>query len=97
MKLRILLQRIEYTHNAGEYVKNKTKNPFRVVMMKWFIFWYQSRFIKVKIWIVVTNTAMDWITTQEYGGDVTMAPFCNSVGIRIVSMMNYQINIYTRR
>ena len=60
-------------------------------MIKWFILCSESRYIKVKIWMVVNTTVMYWITTQEYGEDMMMTPFWNSMVIQIVSMMNYHI------
>ena len=48
--------------------------------------------------MVTTNTtAMYWIKTKEHGGDVMMETFWNSVGIRIVYIMNYHMKIYTIR
>ena len=70
---------------------------FQLVMRKWFIFWSQSRFIKVNIGIVVTTTVIYWVTAQEHGVDMIMTPFQNSVGIRIVSMMNYHMKINITR
>ena len=70
---------------------------FQLVMRKWFIFWSQSRFIKVNIGELVITTVIYWVTAQEHGVDMIMTPFQNSVGIRIVSMMNYHTKIYTKR
>ena len=66
-------------------------------MIKWFILCSESRYIKVKIWMVVNTTVMYWIKAKENGGDVTTKPFRNSVSIHIVSMMDYHAKIYTRR
>ena len=60
-------------------------------MIKWFILCSESRYIKVNIWMVVNTTVMYWITAQEYGEDMMMTPFWNSMVIQIVSMMNYHI------
>ena len=68
---------------------------FQVVTTKWFILWYQLCFIKVDLWIVVTTTVIFWIKTQDHGGDVMITPFRISEGILIVSMMNYQMKMYT--
>ena len=75
MNLIIFLQRSEYNGVRDEYYKNKTKIPFRhnitcrfqVETMKWFILWYQSSFMLVKIWKLVTTSVMYWNTAQERG------------------------------
>ena len=46
---------------------------------------------------MVIATVMYMITTQEHGVDTTMKTFIHSVGIRIVSMMNYHMKVYTKR
>ena len=64
----ILLQRTEYSHKTSEYRKKKLNFyhnipcHFQVAMMKWFIFWYQLRFFKVNMWIVVDTTMKYCIT-----------------------------------
>ena len=66
---------------------------FELAMIKWLYSGIKSRFVQVQIWIVVTNTGMYWITTQEHGGDTTMRKFRNSEGIRIMSMINYWMEL----
>ena len=57
MNIEKINQKLHFHHNIP--------CRFQVAMMKCFIFWSQSSFMSVNIWISVTTPVMYWITTQE--------------------------------